>query len=314
MTRIGRIAVLAVSLLVAGIGVANAAKCMAHWTCSGSQCAAVMGGYSGDSGPFGSQSECQAWGAQYNQSATCTCDDASASSATGNMSLPTSGLTAQQTAGMAIGVVGLEMLFAGIEAESQRDAQAAAQAQAQAQILAEQQAEAQRIQAQKDEEAKRRLLGEMKGVDTTDLSLKGIGDDSDLKLKTGDEMASLAPKPAQLTPVPDADPKKSPRTAAFLKGKKDASDCLSQNAGGYCVGLSPADTMTCTNDYHGGYAYGERAAKDVLFLTWKLGVADRQAKRKYNGLATGVGGTCGVHAVEAYSSGFFDKPFTTIGR
>lgn len=229
-------------------------------------------------------------------------------------SAPASGDPAVQlgtTLGTAVGnVIGAAIVdtIRGNNADEEARERAMAEAQRRAKAQdAEQAAEQASNDARKQEQSYERLKGELKLSDSDAPS-------GDLKLKSDDESASLPPPPRQLGKEPDPDAKNAPRTAAYLKGKKDASDCLSQNAGGYCVGLSPADTMTCANDYHGGYTRGERAATETLKRLFRLGEQDRLAKHAYNGLATGVEGTCGVHAVEAYNSGFYDKPFTAIGR
>ncbi len=61
---------------------ATAQSCYAKWSCgSSSQCAKVMGGSSGNTGPFPSAGECDAWRRKYIYGATCSC---TAGAAAGN--------------------------------------------------------------------------------------------------------------------------------------------------------------------------------------------------------------------------------------
>lgn len=56
----------------AGSGSSNSA-CYVSWTCSSSQCASVMGGYSGSAGPFADDAACEKWRHDYILSSTCSC-------------------------------------------------------------------------------------------------------------------------------------------------------------------------------------------------------------------------------------------------
>ncbi|WP_248342237.1 IPT/TIG domain-containing protein [Anaeromyxobacter paludicola] len=46
------------------------------WTCSGTQCASVMGGYSGTAGPFADAAACEAWRHTYILTSVCSCEGA----------------------------------------------------------------------------------------------------------------------------------------------------------------------------------------------------------------------------------------------
>ena len=50
---------------------AQSSQWYADWTCSGSQCATVMGGSSGTAGPFSSSPECETWRQTYITSSRC---------------------------------------------------------------------------------------------------------------------------------------------------------------------------------------------------------------------------------------------------
>src|SRR5690348_12933762 len=103
-------------------------QCMAHWSCSSEQCAAVMGGSSGNSGLFDSESECHAWADQYNRNTACDCSDGSVLS--NDSHIPMGGLSPQQAGALAIGTLGIEMIFGALMQDRDRDQQAVANAQA----------------------------------------------------------------------------------------------------------------------------------------------------------------------------------------
>jgi len=317
------LAIAAALLVAAGAPVARAdEQCMVHWHCNGiAGCVADMGGNEGTSGPFSSAEECQSWRDSYDRMSSCDChptssgSDESSSEDSGGLSVPPvgvggggGGLSPQQATGILAGAIGIAMIFGAIEAESEREARAAAAAQAEA-------ARQRRLEEARENAMRARLLGEMKGMGDDQLALKGMHEEPALKLKLGDAaLGSSMPPPPQLVEVALGGAGAPLRTAAFLKGKRDASDCSTQNSGGYCVGLSPDQTLQCVRDYHAGYAFGERAASAALQKAYLLGREDHAARRKFAGLAPGIQGVCGAQAVEAYSAGFFNRPDADIGR
>lgn len=69
---------------------AAAESCVIRWSCAGSQCAAVMGGYSGVSPPVPSEAECRTWipptstrSTPYPEGSVCDCTQSTAASAAG---------------------------------------------------------------------------------------------------------------------------------------------------------------------------------------------------------------------------------------
>lgn len=56
-----------------GSGSSGSGTCSVSWTCSSSQCASVMGGYSGTAGPFSDATACEHWRQTYILSSTCSC-------------------------------------------------------------------------------------------------------------------------------------------------------------------------------------------------------------------------------------------------
>lgn len=165
------------------------------------------------------------------------------------------------------------------------------------------------------------LLGETPGTGAGDLTLKDVPPGSNLSFKSVDAPPAVGAGgdlPFKTTDVPTTAPRTikppKPLDAAYVKGQADAAACKPENATGYCVGLSPEATTSCAKFYHNGYAVGEIVAKNLLKKAYLLGQSDHAAHKKLAVLAKGVGGACGVHAVEAYNSGYYGKPFTDIGR
>ncbi len=76
-----------------GPGSGNATAYYANWYCIGSQCATVMGGYSGTTGPFASLTECEQWRQTYILTSSCSPTQEGGGTATPTISsfAPTSG-------------------------------------------------------------------------------------------------------------------------------------------------------------------------------------------------------------------------------
>jgi hypothetical protein len=236
-----------------------------------------MGGSSGDSGPFNSESECHAWANTYNSNATCSCSGGVSSSNTATSSPPTlsgGSLSGQQQMGLAIGTLGLGMILQGLQGLSHPSVTPAETAQ--------RAAERQRIRDQQLEATRQKLTGGSGG----------------LALKMGDDSAPAA----------------APQDEAYLQGQKDAADCLPQNSGPYCASKPASAAADCSQSYHRGFTVGDLAAQNALRAAYDLGENDRKANRKFSANTGGIGGRCGVHAIESYSQGFFEKPFTSVGR
>ena len=177
------------------------ADCYANWHCNGgsAQCASIMGGYSGKTGPYSSAAECQSKFGQYmaasNFSCSCSGNSTSGDStpgSSGNLVTESTkdivtGLMNGNAQAVGIGMTGLtaNALIQGVvqgmqgnpQAEAARQAQAAA---AQQQQAAEQQQAAAEVMHQQ-ELAKQRILGQLKDTDN----------DAHLLLKT-DSDAPLA--------------------------------------------------------------------------------------------------------------------------
>ena len=192
--------------------------------------------------------------------------------------------------GSAIGQSIHESLFGNPQEEARRAQAAAIAAEQQRQAEEERQAEELRQQ----ELAKQRILGSLKGTESsTSLALKTedselAPDGNGLKLKLGDA-SELKPK-----------------TDAFSKGFKNASGCYSQNAGPYCVGASADQQQACVADYRTGFELGDKQRKMVMQEAYQAG----QQAGASGGLANGASdtraeGACRTQWIETYNRGYF---------
>lgn len=143
--------------------------------------------------------------------------------------------------GTEIGKALSDALFGNPEADARRRAEERARAEEQRRAAEE--------MNRKQEEQKQRLLGGMMGVDgSPPLGLMGVESGPELSLMT-DSASTIAPS---VKAVPPAGKKSS----SYTKGFEHASQCISQNAGSACAGVTADQQSTCVADYRGGYDSG----------------------------------------------------------
>jgi hypothetical protein len=287
-----------------------ATSCMANWSCSSSQCASVMGGSSGQKGPFDSASACQAWANQYNRNTTCSCTESSSGSAKSGSSnlgsIPVTPVPSTVNPAAAAGLMlGGMMIGEGLRQLMEGDPQEEARKRV------EQEARAGKLKQLQEERLTGILYRLLNGRalppgQVHNVALKGDTDGSSLSLKLGDTPSAVRHGP---NPPPAQASGSQQEKDAYVRGKKDAADCLPMNSGGYCVGLSPEVTLKCVENYKNGFRVGERAAANTLQQAYRKGQEDKKADRQPDSLSHQVGGTCGTHWYEAYNSGYGGKPF-----
>lgn len=158
----------------------------------------------------------------------------------------------------------------------------------------------------RQEQATQRLLGELKGTETSgELGLK-LDSDSGLELKTGD---SSAYAPLNTGGSKPGDGNEQPKSDAYSKGYSDAGGCYSQNAGNYCMSVSN-DQQICLADYRAGYASGEKLREQLMNEAFLAG----QRAGSNGELANGASderaqGPCRTEWIQAYNRGHFQgKP------
>jgi len=168
-------------------------QCWVNWSCSSSQCSSVMGASSGRSGPFDSASACESWRSSYNSNSSCSCAEDSSSAAAGSsgsalsgaLSSGMQGLTPQQTLGLGIGALGVNMILQGLRGNPEQQAAARAAEEQKAAELKRQQDQRRQQREQQDEAMKQELLHSLKGINSSTESMpaEAAGDGTALTLK-----------------------------------------------------------------------------------------------------------------------------------
>jgi len=182
-----------------------------------------------------------------------------------------------------------------------------ARRQAEAQLRAEEQRRAVEEANRRQEEQKNRLLGGMMGVDgSAPLGLMGVESGSELKLMT-DSASTMA------TPAKKAPPA-SKKSASYTKGFEHASQCISQNAGSACAGVTGKQQQACVADYRGGYDSGSIQRKLVLQEAYQAGQSAAARGEFANGASDPRAlGPCRTDWIMAYNSGHGVKAPSSTG-
>lgn len=235
----------------------------------------------------------------------------------GNSSGNSSGSTSAGELGAAIGTVLGNAIANSIRGNPEEEATRKAQQEAQAaeqKRKAEEQAAVQKReaeeQARQDEETKERLLGSMKGIDSSSqLGLMGVDAAPDLQLMTSDQAVSASPGLAK----PDGNNSqiKSPsKSVAFTKGYDDASQCYSQNSGSCCAGLAGEEWQACLTGYRAGFQVGDKERQLLMQQAWQAGKLAAAKGELANGASDPLAdGPCRVEWIQTYNKGYFQgKP------
>lgn len=117
--------------------------------------------------------------------------------------------------------------------------------------------------------------------------------------------ARVAPMFALLDPLPTVPAEKS---NYYSKGFEHASQCISQNAGTACSGVTADQQEACVADYRAGYETGSTQTKLAMHEAYQAGVA----AGKTGGLANGASdaradGPCRVEWIKRYNEGYFES-------
>ncbi|HSD97357.1 MAG TPA: hypothetical protein VLB06_09465 [Sulfuricaulis sp.] len=184
------------------------------------------------------------------------------------------------------------------------DPEADARRKAQAELRAEEQRRAAEEANRKLEEQKNRLLGGMMDVENTrPLGLMDVESGPGLSLMTDSTSAD--------TPSAKAVPPAGKKSSSYTKGFEHASQCISQNAGSACAGVTAGQQQACVADYRGGYDSGSKQRALVLQEAYQAG-KDAAARGE---LANGASdpravGSCRTDWIMAYNNGHFGAKST----
>lgn len=183
------------------------------------------------------------------------------------------------------------------------DPETDARRKAEERLRAEEQRRAAEEADRKLEEQKTRLLGGMMGVeDAQPLGLMGVESASELGLMT-DSPSAIAPSAMGTQPVVGKGANRV-RSAVYSKGFEHASQCISQNAGPACVGVTAEQQQACVADYRAGYDSGSIQRKLVLQEAYQVGLSAAARGELANGASDPRAvGPCRTDWITTYNTG-----------
>lgn len=185
------------------------------------------------------------------------------------------------------------------------DPEADARRKVEERLRADEQRRAAEEADRKLEEQKNRLLGGMIGVETAQpLGLMGVESDPGLSLMTDSPSAIASPaKGAQLAAGKRANHALS---TVFTTGFEHASQCISQNAGSACAGVTAEQQQTCVSDYRAGYDSGSKQRTFVLQEAYQAGQGAAARGELDNGASDQrAQGPCRIDWIKSYSRGHY---------
>lgn len=199
--------------------------------------------------------------------------------------------------GTEIGKALSDALFGNPEADARRKAQE--------RLRADEQRRAAEEADRKLEEQKNRLLSGMIGVETAQpLGLMGIESGPGLSLMA-DSPSAIAPTAKGDSPAAGKNAKQALSTV-YTKGFEHASQCISQNAGSACAGVTAEQQQTCVSDYRAGYDSGSKQRTLVLQEAYQTGQGAGARGELDNGASDQrAQGPCRVDWIKSYSRGHY---------
>jgi hypothetical protein len=175
-----------------------------------------------------------------------------------------SGATSSGDLGRALGAILGNAIGEALRGDPEADARRNAEAAAQAARAAEAQRRAEEERFRLEEEKKAKLLGTMMGVsDSPQLGLMGVDSGPGLSLMT-DSASAIAPSAKAVPPAGN-------KSSSYTKGFEHASQCISQNSGSACAGVTADQQQACVADYRVGYDLGSKQKKLVLQEAYQAG-------------------------------------------
>jgi|GEM_PF-5233732 len=123
----------------------------------------------------------------------------------------------------------------------------------------------------------------------------------------------VAPMFALLEPIP-ALPSTTDNTEAqvksdsYSKGFEHASQCISQNAGTACVGVSDIQQASCTSNYRAGYESGSKQKKFTLQEAYQAGKsAAHNGEKDLSFTDQRAQGPCRLEWIDSYKQGYLNN-------
>ena len=118
--------------------------------------------------------------------------------------------------------------------------------------------------------------------------------------------ARVAPMLALLDPLPSVAQETAQKSSFYSKGYEHASQCISQNAGPACAGVSAEQMQSCLDDYRAGYDVGSRLKTAILSEAFQAGLAAGSNGELANAASDSRSvGPCRTEWIENYNRGHF---------
>lgn len=119
----------------------------------------------------------------------------------------------------------------------------------------------------------------------------------------------VAPMFALLDPVPTVLPldniTNQAKSDSYSKGFEHASQCISQNAGTSCVGVSAGQQEGCVSDYHAGYESGNKQKKITMQEAFQAGQgAANRGEKDTSFTDQRAQGPCRLEWIDSYKQGY----------
>jgi hypothetical protein len=145
----------------------------------------------------------------------------------------------------------------------------------------------------------------MMGVDgSPPLGLMGVESGPGLSLMT-DSPSAIAPPAKAAQPAAGRSANHALSTV-YTKGFEHASQCISQNAGSACAGVTAEQQQTCVADYRAGYDSGSKQRTFVLQEAYQTGQSAGARGELDNGASDQrAQGPCRIDWIKSYSRGHY---------
>ncbi len=98
------------------------------------------------------------------------------------------------------------------------------------------------------------------------------------------------------------------KSESYSKGLEHASQCISQNAGAACVGVSADQSEGCVSDYRAGFDSGNKQKKLALQEAFQAGQgAATRGEKDTSFTDQRAQGPCRLEWIDSYKQGFMNN-------
>lgn len=111
---------------------------------------------------------------------------------------------------------------------------------------------------------------------------------------------------ALLDPIPEVPADEPPKSNFYTKGFDHASQCISQNAGTSCSGMSASEQQICIDGYRAGYDAGDKQRIMAMEQAFQAGLtAGARGERQNGGADARAVGQCRQEWIQSYDRGHY---------